>query len=210
MNQGVHVHSKAIVIDPFGKNPVVMTGSHNLGHKASTANDDNLMIVEGNAPLAAAYAANIIAIYQTYRWNTYVDAHAKDPTVWHGLADNDTWQDSYLAPTSPDLAEIKFWLGEGATAPAAAGQPVPAPPPGGTKVRAATATGRAKKSGKTAPAKKPGKKAAKTSANKTSANKTSAKKPAHKPKARQAAAARKRPTHKPKSKHAPAKRRHAA
>ena len=210
MNQGVHVHSKAIVIDPFGKNPVVMTGSHNLGHKASTANDDNLMIVEGNAPLAAAYAANIIAIYQTYRWNTYVDAHAKDPTVWHGLVDNDTWQDSYLAPTSPDLVEIKFWLGEGATAPAAAGQPVPAPPPGGTKVRAATATGRAKKSGKTAPAKKPGKKAAKTSANKTSANKTSAKKPAHKPKARQAAAARKRPTHKPKSKHAPAKRRHAA
>jgi phosphatidylserine/phosphatidylglycerophosphate/cardiolipin synthase-like enzyme len=215
MNQGVHVHSKVIVIDPFGKNPVVMTGSHNLGHKASTANDDNLMIVEGNAPLAAAYAANIIAIYQTYRWNTYVDAHAKDPTVWHGLVDNDTWQDSYLAPTSPDLVEIKFWLGEGATAPAAAGQPVPAPPPGGTKVRAATATGRAKKSSKTAPARKPGKKAAKTSANKTSANKTSAnktsaKKPAHKPKARQAAAARKRPAHKPKSKHAPAKRRHAA
>jgi len=47
MNQGVHVHSKVIVIDPFGKKPVVMTGSHNLGHKASTANDNNLMIVEG-------------------------------------------------------------------------------------------------------------------------------------------------------------------
>ena len=107
MNQGVHVHSKVIVIDPFGKNPVVMTGSHNLGHKASTANDDNLMIVEGNAPLAAAYAANIIAIYQTYRWNTYVDAHAKDPPVWHGLVDNETWQDSYLAGTSPDLAKSR-------------------------------------------------------------------------------------------------------
>ena len=53
MNQGVHVHSKVVVIDPFGKNPVVITGSHNLGYKASTKNDDNMVIVEGNAPLAA-------------------------------------------------------------------------------------------------------------------------------------------------------------
>jgi hypothetical protein len=140
MNQGVHVHSKVIVIDPFGIKPVVMTGSHNMGHKASSANDDNLMIVEGNAPLAAAYAANIIAIYQTYRWNTYVDAHAKDPNVWHGPVDNATWQDGYLAKGSPDLAEIKFWLGEGPLGPAAAGQPGTAPAAGSVKVRVATAT----------------------------------------------------------------------
>jgi len=54
----VNIHSKVIVLDPFGDNPVVMTGSHNLGFKASNANDDNLVIIEGNAPLAAAYAAN--------------------------------------------------------------------------------------------------------------------------------------------------------
>jgi hypothetical protein len=162
MNQGVHVHSKVIVIDPFGKKPVVITGSHNLGHKASTANDDNMMIVAGNAPLAAAYAANIIAIFQNYRWNTYVDAHAKDPQVWHGLVDNATWQDSYLDPTRPDLPEIKFWLGQGASSPAAAGQPAAAPVAGGTQVRAATATGPSahprKSKGQSSAAKKPPKK----------------------------------------------------
>jgi phosphatidylserine/phosphatidylglycerophosphate/cardiolipin synthase-like enzyme len=62
LGSGVHIHSRVIVLDPFGANPVVMTGSHNLGFKASHANDDNLMIVQGNAPLAAAYAANIVAI----------------------------------------------------------------------------------------------------------------------------------------------------
>jgi hypothetical protein len=97
------------VLDPFGKNPVVMTGSHDLGYKASSKNDDNLMIVEGNAPLAAAFAANIIAIYQTYRWNAFAEAHRQDPHVWHGLVDNDSWQDSYLE--GDDLAELKFWLG---------------------------------------------------------------------------------------------------
>jgi len=112
----VNIHSKVIVIDPFGNHPVLMTGSHNLGYKASTENDDNLVIIEGNAPLAAAYAINIISIYQTYRWNSYVEAHRQDPAVWHGLVDNDAWQASYL--TGDELAETKFWLGQTTAPPA--------------------------------------------------------------------------------------------
>jgi phosphatidylserine/phosphatidylglycerophosphate/cardiolipin synthase-like enzyme len=108
----VNIHSKVIVLDPFGANPVVMTGSHNLGFKASNANDDNLVIIQGNAPLAAAYAINIIAIYQAYRWNSYVEAHRQDPRSWHGLVDNDQWQVSYL--TGDRLNELKFWNGDGA------------------------------------------------------------------------------------------------
>ena len=106
----VNIHSKVIVLDPFGAKPVVMTGSHNLGFKASNANDDNLVIVEGHAPLAVAYAINIIAIFQNYRWNSYVEAHRQDPKVWHGLVDNDQWQSAYL--TGAHLAETKFWLGQ--------------------------------------------------------------------------------------------------
>jgi phosphatidylserine/phosphatidylglycerophosphate/cardiolipin synthase-like enzyme len=113
MTQGVHVHSTVVVIDPFSKKPIVITGSHNLRYKASTKDDNNMMIVERNAPLAASYAINILGMYQTYRWNTYVEAQASDPSVWHGLVDNATWQDSYLNPSRSDLAEIKFWLGEG-------------------------------------------------------------------------------------------------
>jgi phosphatidylserine/phosphatidylglycerophosphate/cardiolipin synthase-like enzyme len=112
----VNIHSKVIVLDPFGENPVVMTGSHNLGFKASSENDDNLAIVEGNAPLAAAYAINIIAIFQTYRWNSYVATNQTSPSMWHGLVDNDQWQASYLQGDS--LAEIEFWLGDVAAAPA--------------------------------------------------------------------------------------------
>jgi phosphatidylserine/phosphatidylglycerophosphate/cardiolipin synthase-like enzyme len=135
LGSGVHVHSKVIVLDPFGAHPVVMTGSHNLGFKASSVNDDNLMIIEGNAPLAAAYAANIIAIYQTYRWNAYVEAHRQDPQVWHGPVDNDSWQNGYLQ--GDELAEIKFWLG----APSAGVPPGAAPAPAGAPARSASATG---------------------------------------------------------------------
>jgi phosphatidylserine/phosphatidylglycerophosphate/cardiolipin synthase-like enzyme len=123
LGAGVHIHSKVVVLDPFGENPVVMTGSHNLGFKASSKNDDNLMIIQGNAPLAAAYAANIIAIYQAYRWNAYVEEHRQDPKVWHGLVDRDDWQNDYLA--GDDLAELTFWMGSYQPAAAVAAMPAP-------------------------------------------------------------------------------------
>jgi hypothetical protein len=125
----VNIHSKVIVLDPFGENPVVMTGSHNLGFKASSENDDNLAIIEGNAPLAAAYAVNIIAIFQTYRWNSYVSQNQGNPEMWHGLVDNDQWQASYLQGDS--LKEIQFWMGDLSAAPlvSASATPVSMQPP---------------------------------------------------------------------------------
>src|ERR1700693_3230496 len=68
------IHSKVVVVDPFGAKPVVMTGSHNLGPKASGKNDDNLVIIEDAPGLAAAYAVNILGIYDQYKWryNTLV------------------------------------------------------------------------------------------------------------------------------------------
>lgn len=115
----VMVHSKVIVLDPFGDYPVLMTGSHNLGFKASHANDDNLVILEGPeaAPLAVAYAVNIIAIYQNYRWNSYVTQHGQDPNAWHGLQGDDQWQKGHLQGSGMD--ELKFWTAGPAAEPAA-------------------------------------------------------------------------------------------
>lgn len=50
------VHSKVVVIDPYGAKPVVMTASHNMGPKASGVNDENLILIEGNRDLASQYA----------------------------------------------------------------------------------------------------------------------------------------------------------
>jgi len=131
----VMIHSKCIVIDPFGEHPAVMTGSHNLGPKASEKNDDNLVIIEGNAALAQAYAVNIIAIYQQYRFRHYVTKNAASPNAWHGLEDNDTWQQGHL--TGDAEGELQFWLGQKVTASTSAGGP-PSPPIGLTATVAAS------------------------------------------------------------------------
>lgn len=103
------VHSKVVLVDPFG-DPVLLTGSHNLGPKASGTNDENLLIIRGAPGLAAAYATNIMAIYNQYRWRFRRKGQPVDKR-WKGLKDNDTWQNGYLKPGSPELREINFWVG---------------------------------------------------------------------------------------------------
>jgi PLD-like domain len=111
----VVIHSKVIVLDPFGKAPLVMTGSHNLGPKASEENDDNLNLISGAPKLAGAYATHIIAVYNDFRWR-YVrsQAAAKAKKAWEGPEDGKAWQDSYYSgkDAAAKQRELAFWLGE--------------------------------------------------------------------------------------------------
>ena len=122
------VHSKVIVIDPFGAHPVVMTGSHNMGPKASAKNDDNLVLIENAPGLAGEYAVNVLSIYSQYKWrfnmlpkpstrSTVKGAKPKQSSArrWQGLRDDDTWQDDFFS--GPRVRELDFWFGRLASPP---------------------------------------------------------------------------------------------
>lgn len=104
------VHSKVVLVDPFGNHPLLLTGSHNLGPKASGVNDENLLIIRNAPGLAAAYATNIMAIYNQYRWRFRRKLQPASKR-WKGLKDNDVWQKGYLKAGSAALREIDFWVG---------------------------------------------------------------------------------------------------
>ena len=112
----VMIHSKVVVLDPFGKKPVVMTGSHNLGPKASEKNDDNLVIIENAPGLAGEYAVNILGVYGHYKW-LYNEALKKPAATrkaikatpqYDGNFDDDQWQQWYTA--GANRREMDFWL----------------------------------------------------------------------------------------------------
>lgn len=111
----VMIHSKVVVLDPFGPKPVVMTGSHNLGPRASKSNDDNLNLIAGVPQLAVAYATHIISVYNAYRWR-YVRSHeAKEAGKdWQGPEDGKAWQEAYYSgkDAAAKQRELSFWLGE--------------------------------------------------------------------------------------------------
>jgi phosphatidylserine/phosphatidylglycerophosphate/cardiolipin synthase-like enzyme len=114
---GAHaiIHDKIVVIDPRSPDCKVITGSHNLGYKASYANDENLLIIEGHRRLAEAYATHVIDVYDHYRWRWHASKHAghdgadNDPDDGSGLAAEDSWQDEYFGNAEGE-AERRFWL----------------------------------------------------------------------------------------------------
>jgi phosphatidylserine/phosphatidylglycerophosphate/cardiolipin synthase-like enzyme len=102
------IHDKIVVIDPMSKTDcVVVTGSHNLGFKASYANDENMMIIRGNQPLALAYAAHVLDVYDHYKFRAVLEQQRRDEMLGKTtprpkktnqgfLSTKDTWQDPYF------------------------------------------------------------------------------------------------------------------
>jgi hypothetical protein len=103
----VMIHSKVVVLDPFGADPVIMTGSHNLGPKASSKNDDNLVIIKGAKGLAEEYAVNIMGVYGHYKW-LYDQSQRKGQPHFDGIEPDDGWQQHFTA--GAPQREIAFWL----------------------------------------------------------------------------------------------------
>ncbi|WP_315832451.1 phospholipase D-like domain-containing protein [Bradyrhizobium prioriisuperbiae] len=133
------IHDKILVIDPFTDNSVVVTGSHNLGFRASYNNDENLLIIRGNREVAEAYAAHVLDVYEHYRWRWKLQEPLRDaleklkkqkpdaksaelwkevmqkvaPTVidkaWKNLNPSDKWQDFYVKNKDFLAAETNFW-----------------------------------------------------------------------------------------------------
>ncbi|MBB5192160.1 phosphatidylserine/phosphatidylglycerophosphate/cardiolipin synthase-like enzyme [Silvimonas terrae] len=102
------IHSKIVVIDPASDHCVVVTGSHNQGYRASYNNDENLLIVQGHRELAAAYAVNIMDVYDHYRFRSIVNQQGSN--AFSGLARDDAWQDKYFDPASPTQKDDQVWF----------------------------------------------------------------------------------------------------
>ncbi|REE18600.1 hypothetical protein B0G76_1726 [Paraburkholderia sp. BL23I1N1] len=98
------------MIDPLSEDGcVVVTGSHNLGYKASYANDDNLVIVRRNPQLAQAYMVHVLDLYEHYRFRG-VQAELKHEgnRPWSGFLHTDAgWQN----PASIEAPSLAHYLG---------------------------------------------------------------------------------------------------
>jgi phosphatidylserine/phosphatidylglycerophosphate/cardiolipin synthase-like enzyme len=114
------IHDKIVVIDPLSADDcAVITGSHNLGFKASYANDENMLVLRGNQALALAYTVHVLDIYDHYKFRAALEEQNREamlagkpkprrPTGKGFLQTKDTWQDPYL--TGRKGQELAYFL----------------------------------------------------------------------------------------------------
>ena len=104
------IHDKVVVIDPFSDDCVVITGSHNLGHKASFNNDENLVLIRGNRKLAAAYASHVLDVYDHFAWRVAQQDPRQKGDGFLKVKPDD-WQGKYFnADGSIRVAQLRFGL----------------------------------------------------------------------------------------------------
>ena len=157
-----------MVIDPFSDNCAVVTGSHNLGFRASHNNDENMVIVRGHRGLAEAYACHVLDVYDHYAWRFLLKEHSD--IFGKPLEGDDKWQERYIAGADAKASELRFWLAAAAGTASSSGAASPAKPSGSSATPAPAA---GKPAASTKPAKsKPAKKAAKKKTAKKAAKKT--------------------------------------
>jgi len=175
------IHNKIVVIDPFSDNCVVVTGSHNLGFRASHNNDENMVIVRGHRGLAEAYACHVLDLYDHYAWRFLLNQ--KPDVFGHPLQGDDQWQERYIQGPDIKSPELRFWLAAAGGAVASASPKPPAKPQEKPKAQPSASGTATSAPAAAAPAKKkPAKKAktAKATAKKAPTQAAKAKKAAKK------------------------------
>ena len=113
-HNGIHLHSKVILADPFGPDPILITGSANFSDPSSRENDENTLIFRGDAAVAAIYATEFMRMFEHYLFRQTVEDHRKKTgsTTIPPLVPDGSWATDYFTPGAPKyLDRVAFFAG---------------------------------------------------------------------------------------------------
>jgi phosphatidylserine/phosphatidylglycerophosphate/cardiolipin synthase-like enzyme len=61
-----YIHSKFLLMDPLGRDPIVITGSANFSEASTTGNDENMLVIRGNTRVADIYFTEFNRLFNHY------------------------------------------------------------------------------------------------------------------------------------------------
>jgi phosphatidylserine/phosphatidylglycerophosphate/cardiolipin synthase-like enzyme len=123
------VHTKYMLIDPLGDDPIVITGSANFSPHSTTGNDENMLVIRGDKEVADDYLGEFMRLFTHYQFRALTKAPVSDPTP--GPHETDTglspakrvclketsaeWADRFYKAGSPEEKERLLFSGGAAT-----------------------------------------------------------------------------------------------
>ena len=107
---GIHIHSKIILADPFGADPVLVTGSANFSTNSTVANDSNVLVFRGDTAVADVYVADFMRMFEHYWFRSRKDEKREANQVF-ALKDTDAWSEKYFTPGTREQRDRLAFLG---------------------------------------------------------------------------------------------------
>ncbi|HAJ60461.1 MAG TPA: hypothetical protein DCP31_15335 [Cyanobacteria bacterium UBA8543] len=100
LNQHVSfIHSKFLLKDPLGDDPIVVTGSANFSAASTNDNDENMVVIRGNQRVADIYFTEFNRLFSHYYFRSVQsrlnqsDRPKNTPSLF--LEESDQWLDKY-------------------------------------------------------------------------------------------------------------------
>lgn len=121
------IHTKYMLIDPLGDDPIVITGSANFSDASTSGNDENMLVIRGDKRVADIYLGEFMRLFSHFRLRARANAKPNEllptPAV---AADQPTAEPVYLqegsawaAPAyvsgSPEEKERLLFSGRGSS-----------------------------------------------------------------------------------------------
>jgi len=79
LNQHVtYIHSKFLLMDPLGDDPIVVSGSANFSEASTTGNDENMLIIRGDRRVADIYFTEFNRLFNHYYFRAVHKTAAKN------------------------------------------------------------------------------------------------------------------------------------
>jgi len=69
-----YIHSKFLLRDPLGKDPIVVTGSANFSKASTNDNDENMIIIRGNQRVADIYFTEFNRLFNHYYFRSVTES----------------------------------------------------------------------------------------------------------------------------------------
>jgi phosphatidylserine/phosphatidylglycerophosphate/cardiolipin synthase-like enzyme len=94
------IHTKFMLVDPLGPDPVVISGSANFSDASTNANDENMLVIRGNRSVADIYLTEYMRLWNHYAFREWA-ASLKPGTEAKPqfLKTDDSWRTGYFGDT---------------------------------------------------------------------------------------------------------------
>jgi phosphatidylserine/phosphatidylglycerophosphate/cardiolipin synthase-like enzyme len=109
-----YIHTKYMLVDPLGSNPIVATGSANFSAASTNANNENMILIRNDKRVADIYLGEFMRLHAHYAFREAVKlATANGNTEWkpNFLIESSKWQDDYFKPGSARFLRREYFAG---------------------------------------------------------------------------------------------------
>jgi phosphatidylserine/phosphatidylglycerophosphate/cardiolipin synthase-like enzyme len=106
------VHTKFLLSDPLGADPIVVTGSANFSVASTKDNDENMVIIRGDRRVADIYFTEFNRLFNHYYFRSVAERSTAEETAKAlELVENDSWLADKYQPGTLRTKRVEQFTG---------------------------------------------------------------------------------------------------